>query len=221
MLAGPNVTCQGCYTGYVSETVRRLDDLEWVGGHPALDFVNTVRGWENGRPGAEYLHDYDHLLRWNRQSGLIDPRLERHLRAGAGDARPAAHREALRFRQSLHALLRAAARDASLPAGALEHLGEVVRRTARWRTYSAKGPRVVCGWDFRGAPPDAVLGPLARTAARLLEEGPLDRIKECPPPEGCGWLFLDASRNRSRTWCSMKTCGNTAKVRRFRARHGG
>ena len=32
--------------------------------------------------------------------------------------------------------------------------------------------------------------------------------------------FYDESRNRSRTWCSMQVCGNRAKGRTFRERHG-
>jgi len=41
-------------------------------------------------------------------------------------------------------------------------------------------------------------------------------IRECPG-EDCGYLFRDTSRGRRR-WCSMKTCGNRAKVQRFRDR---
>jgi len=33
-------------------------------------------------------------------------------------------------------------------------------------------------------------------------------------------LVLDSSRNRSRRWCSSGDCGNRARGRRFRARHG-
>jgi predicted RNA-binding Zn ribbon-like protein len=32
-------------------------------------------------------------------------------------------------------------------------------------------------------------------------------------------LFLDISKNSRRQWCDMQTCGNLAKVRRFRRRH--
>jgi predicted RNA-binding Zn ribbon-like protein len=32
--------------------------------------------------------------------------------------------------------------------------------------------------------------------------------------EDCGWLFLDTSKNHTRRWCSMKSCGNRAKARR-------
>jgi len=34
------------------------------------------------------------------------------------------------------------------------------------------------------------------------------------PGEGCGWLFFDTSKNRSRRWCAMEDCGNRAKARR-------
>lgn len=39
-----------------------------------------------------------------------------------------------------------------------------------------------------------------------------DRYKEC---ENCGWLFLDNSKNKSRVWCNMKTCGSITKAKRY------
>ena len=42
-----------------------------------------------------------------------------------------------------------------------------------------------------------------------LRELPL--LHECAG-EDCGWLFLDTSKNHSRRWCDMKSCGNRAKV---------
>ena len=72
------------------------------------------------------------------------------------------------------------------------------------------------GWDFEGARADTLLGPVAWEAIGLLTGEKMKRLKECPAPDGCGWLFLDLSKNRSRQWCSMKTCGNNAKVKRFR-----
>jgi predicted RNA-binding Zn ribbon-like protein len=103
----------------------------------------------------------------------------------------------------------------------LDHLTGVVRRTARWRRLAADegtGRRMLRWvWELTEAPATAIVGPVAWQAADLLAEGNLDRLKECPG-DNCGWLFLDTSRNRSRTWCSMKTCGNAAKVKRFRQR---
>lgn len=41
----------------------------------------------------------------------------------------------------------------------------------------------------------------------------LSRMKMCPG-KGCGWLFIDESKNSRRTWCSMESCGNRAKAAR-------
>ncbi|MEX2123762.1 MAG: ABATE domain-containing protein [Woeseia sp.] len=197
---------------------RKLEDLDWLGGHPALDFVNTVNSWHGAEPGAEYLQSYADLLRWHQMADLIGPHGIRALSQTAARAQTAALKGAIAFRDSLHRLFHAVAAGRPLPQPALDHLNDVVRKTVAWRRLAADGREISCAWDFTGAPTDAILGPVAWHGAELLEHGPLERIKECPSAEGCGWLFLDSSKNRSRTWCSMKTCGNNAKVKRFRSR---
>lgn len=72
-------------------------------------------------------------------------------------------------------------------------------------------------WAEGGRALDCVLWPIARSAADLLTEGPLGAIRRCEG-RGCGWLFLDTSRNRSRRWCDMRICGNRAKARRHHER---
>ena len=199
---------------------RKPRDLEWVGGHPALDFVNTVNGWHGEEPGAEYLHGYADLVEWNRLAGLVGPLGTAALGAGSERAKGEAYRRALDLRAGLHRIFRALAAGRTPPQDALDTLNRVIRDTVRWRRLTAEHGGIGCAWDFHGAPPHALIGPVAWQAAELLANGPLERIKQCPDEEGCGWLFIDTSRNRSRTWCNMKTCGNAAKVRRFRARRG-
>ncbi|MFI6498573.1 CGNR zinc finger domain-containing protein [Nonomuraea typhae] len=64
-----------------------------------------------------------------------------------------------------------------------------------------------------------VPGGLAAIAAAVLDPG-WERLKVCS--EGtCQWAFIDASKNRSRSWCSMKVCGNRTKTRAYRARKHG
>ena len=202
----------------MKEEVKTLETLDPVGGHPALDFVNTVNAWHGAEPGAEFLHAYDDVLRWHRTAGLIGPHGSRALGGRTVRAETRALESVRAFRASLHAIFHAVATARPLPQTALDHLNETIRKTVDWRRLTANGGEISCGWDFTGAPPDAVIGPVAWQAVELLEHGELPRIKECPLDEGCGWLFLDSSKNRSRTWCSMKTCGNSAKVKRFRAR---
>jgi predicted RNA-binding Zn ribbon-like protein len=63
-----------------------------------------------------------------------------------------------------------------------------------------------------GAGSEVVVAVLAAQAA-----GSWPRLKLCAA-EDCRHAFVDRSRNRSATWCSMATCGNRAKVMAFRAR---
>ena len=44
-----------------------------------------------------------------------------------------------------------------------------------------------------------------------------DRLRRCDAP-GCGRAFVDLSRNRSRRYCSSRTCGNRLHVAAYRAR---
>jgi predicted RNA-binding Zn ribbon-like protein len=53
---------------------------------------------------------------------------------------------------------------------------------------------------------------IVEAAVALLVSDAMRRVKACPT---CGWLFLDVSKNRSRRWCSMDTCGAVAKARRY------
>ena len=63
--------------------------------------------------------------------------------------------------------------------------------------------------------PDRVV----HAAVELLCDTDLTSLRTCPVAEGgCGWVFLDRSRNRSRRWCTMAGCGSHAKARRLTER---
>jgi predicted RNA-binding Zn ribbon-like protein len=61
------------------------------------------------------------------------------------------------------------------------------------------------------------VGAVLAASARLAVLGDWDRVKICPADD-CRWAFFDHSRNRSRTWCSMRVCGNRTKARNWRER---
>ena len=61
---------------------------------------------------------------------------------------------------------------------------------------------------------------LAAIVAVALEgqaAGVWPRLKACRQ-ETCGWVFFDASRNASSSWCSMSVCGNRSKSASYRRR---
>jgi predicted RNA-binding Zn ribbon-like protein len=70
------------------------------------------------------------------------------------------------------------------------------------------GPRLVA---------DDVAGAVLAAASRLAVLGEWERVKICPADD-CRWAFYDRSRNHSRTWCSMRVCGNREKARAWRER---
>ncbi|GAA2909968.1 CGNR zinc finger domain-containing protein [Streptosporangium fragile] len=65
-----------------------------------------------------------------------------------------------------------------------------------------------------------VPGGLARIVAAVMgthADGMWPRLKVCTEST-CQWAFVDSSKNRSRSWCSMRVCGNRTKTRAYRAR---
>lgn len=196
-----------------------LDAIEILGGHPAMDFVNTVHSRVEPAP-RDYLETPAHLIAWCRYMGLVGGTETRRLARLPSAQGKKLLAEARALRETLYAVF-----DGHLhghpAAAALARLNRELERLARRRTLVATADGFA--WRYRIMPehPHSLLAPLAFAAAELLRSPELARLKACPPPEGCGWLFLDRSRNASRTWCSMRTCGNLAKQRRHRARYGG
>lgn len=65
-----------------------------------------------------------------------------------------------------------------------------------------------------------VPGGLARIVSAVMgvhADGMWPRLKVCTEST-CQWAFIDSSKNRSRSWCSMRVCGNRTKTRAYRAR---
>jgi predicted RNA-binding Zn ribbon-like protein len=190
-----------------------------VTGVLCLDFVNTADYRATDQP-AEYLLDAGVLVDWAVEAGAVDAELAAGIHAWVGEHREQAERRLaglLARREALYRVLRArlpggrpaTARDLRLVAGwvAAAHAHAVlVPGRPRWR------------WEW---PAEATLGrawwPVAASAGDLLTGGGVDHLGVCDNP-GCGWLYVDTTRNHSRRWCSMELCGNAAKSRRHAAR---
>jgi predicted RNA-binding Zn ribbon-like protein len=198
---------------------RVVDDLvlpRSVAHAPALDFCNTLAGW-NGGEEREYLATYAHLVAWARDAGLVDDDAAARLREDAARDPRAAERQLRRARSLRRALYGACADPNDLAAWG------VVGREARAAAAHAElhGGRAP-GRRWSVSPEVGLAQPvleIAREAGDLLATAELGDVRQCPGT-GCGWLFVDSSGRRR--WCSMEVCGNRAKVRRHaeRARAG-
>jgi predicted RNA-binding Zn ribbon-like protein len=56
---------------------------------------------------------------------------------------------------------------------------------------------------------------IALTASELLALTGLERVGQCADDRGCGWLFLDNCKTRSRRGCGVQDCGNRVRPRRL------
>ena len=63
--------------------------------------------------------------------------------------------------------------------------------------------------------PVGAMGRLVATLYSAMQDESWDRLKLCTD-DNCRWAFFDRSKNHSSCWCSMESCGNRAKARRFR-----
>jgi predicted RNA-binding Zn ribbon-like protein len=195
------------------ETPEHIERLRIVGGDVALDFVNT----EDGDPLVECLRGYGDLVAWSVLVGLFSAEEGERL-VGEADLRPedaeAVYRDALRLRGALYGVFRALAEGGDVPERDLETL-RGYEREALSRGKLVQGDRGF-SWEWKdGRDLAGMLWLVAHAATRLLTSGDLDRLKLCA---GCYWVFLDASRNRSRRWCTMEVCGTDAKMRRYVAK---
>jgi predicted RNA-binding Zn ribbon-like protein len=183
-----------------------------LGGHPALEFCNTLAGW--GEDGAkDYLKSYDHLAAWAGFVELVGPERVRSLRREARRS-PNAAEAVVDQARALRARLYEVFRDGPLGA-AFELLARDVHAAAVRLRLRGAGERVE--WEIE--PAAGLTTPLVGvgwSAGQLLTSAEAASVRTCPGA-GCGWLFLDPSGRRR--WCTMATCGNRAKVKRFAMRH--
>ena len=63
--------------------------------------------------------------------------------------------------------------------------------------------------------PVGAIGRLVAALYSAMQDDEWERLKLCND-NNCRWVFFDRSKNHSGCWCSMESCGNRAKARRFR-----
>jgi len=179
-----------------------------------LDFVNSTG--QHDDPAADHLRSYADLLAWCLDVELLTP-AEADALYAQSQVRPAeaaavfAH--ALELREAVFAVLSSAAIQQPPSAAALatfnQSLGEA-RGHMRLTTDEAAAHWT---WDYDSNDLAQMLGPVAWSAVEVLQSADRADLRVCEGQD-CDWMFLDTSRNHSRRWCSMQSCGNRAKAKR-------
>jgi predicted RNA-binding Zn ribbon-like protein len=193
-------------------------DMRLSGGHPALDFANTVDS-RRGRWGPDFLNSFDDLLVIAERTAVADSVAVSHLRnKAAADPRRAraAVTEAVALREAAYKLFIAEDRGRAYPPAALKVLEKVAREgRSRERLLHTKN-------EFAWSLPFDKLEDVGRAFALaslelLMARNDRREIRECKG-DNCGWLFLDHSKGGHRMWCSDASCGRRSRIARFRTR---
>ena len=189
--------------------------FKFKGGHPALDFCNTVH-WRRRPVYNELLTDYDRLIEWATAGEVVSAAEARQLKTLATERSPDALDRLKTARDTRDALYRfLAARLAGQSAQPQDHAavsGAVADASAHADLVEHEGHFIL---KVQVLSLETILRRVMLMAGTLLTTPMLERVGQCQDPRGCGWLFLDTTRNHSRRWCAMDDCGSLDKARRY------
>jgi predicted RNA-binding Zn ribbon-like protein len=178
----------------------------WLGGRPALDFVNTRR--ERWRRDVECLLSVGEVVAWLVRAGLLPQPMK---------APASVLAEARELREAIDAGVRAAVERRPPDPMAIALIDNWLAGTHPALLTDSSGRPVLLERP-RALSPRRALGMVAYDAARMLGiETERARVRICGS-DTCSARFYDRSPAARRRWCSMAFCGNQAKARRFRER---
>lgn len=183
--------------------------FDLTGGQLAVDFANTV-SWR-GHPSArkERLNGPADLVSFAVQERVLTPKQALALKRPVRE-----FHKALSLREAIYRIFAAVAMRKSPPPADLRALNDCVLTALGHRQLIRLDGRYRWEWkDGKRRSLERILWPIVIAASDLLTSEDVNLVRLCEASD-CGWLFLDHSRNRSRRWCDMKSCGNRAKARR-------
>lgn len=175
-----------------------------VSGNLALDLANTI-SWRNTSREIDHLATFGDVLAWSTEVGLIGDDF-----VLAPSEQKMLYEQVLVLRRAIRTVGSAIAHDLNPSRTDLD----VIRDGAALALRHASLSGTPCTLHFEGI--YRVTGAIAWSALDLLRGNELSRLKQCPPDD-CHWLFIDRTKNGSRRWCDMGTCGNRAKKMTHRA----
>jgi predicted RNA-binding Zn ribbon-like protein len=185
-------------------------------GWLCLDFANTVE-WHASSHPVENITNYSDLLEWSKQVSIVSDisadQLARESEEKTVEAQATLH-EARELREAIYRIFSSITHQHPVGLTDLNVLNKAVVATLSHSRLVPHNNGFVWDWDQDTDELNSILWPITRSAADLMTSETLQRVGQCADEQGCGWLFWDSSRNRSRRWCDMRDCGNRSKVRR-------
>jgi predicted RNA-binding Zn ribbon-like protein len=203
----------------MQEHVKQEQVFDLTGGLLCLDFANTVDDRTQIHP-QELLGSFRDLVSWSQQAQVLTEQEAQRLLEKAEQHPSEATRvlkQAVEVREAIFRIFKAVAEDESPEGSELVTLGALVAEAQKHAQLIPGTNGFRWEWACKPDELDCMLWPIVRSAADFLTSDDLDMVRVCAS-DSCNWLFIDTSKNHSRRWCNMKSCGNREKARRFYTR---
>jgi predicted RNA-binding Zn ribbon-like protein len=182
----------------------------FVGNHPCLDFINT-QIIVNGEP-TDVLEGFDDFISWLVQTNLLT-KAQADM-AGAElnhKERTSLLEQAKTLRTTLRELAARIVARKPIPGSIINLINQILSRRPGYPQLVRRKNGFEQRFHSAAAPVHNLLVPLAEVAGDLLCKADFALIKKCGNP-ACILYFYDTTKNHTRNWCSMQTCGNRIKV---------
>jgi len=195
-------------------TVHPADHVHVADLDACLDLINTVELDGPGGLPEDSLPKPDDAIAWLAGRSLAH---EDALRAEASPDPVAWLGRVHATRDALREVWEATVEGRSVDRRAVAILNEVLHHGTQPELRPTLGGIAVGHRHDAGDPTAEALARLAEPLVTAIAAGDTGRFRICAN-DACRWVFEDTSRGGRRRWCDMTSCGNRAKVRRFRSR---
>jgi predicted RNA-binding Zn ribbon-like protein len=188
-----------------------------VGGHPALDFVNSV--FTPLDTPVDLMGNGKLLRTWIASSGVVSPVMASAVSRYTPEQleKMATELRSLRewFREVLARWTVKGIRG--IGASDLDHLNALLAKGGLQQSVNRGPEGLVLQTTRQFDSTSAVVAEMAGLCVNLLVTHNEAQVRKCENPV-CSLWFTDTKRGPRRRWCSMAVCGNRMKVAAHRAR---
>jgi len=196
------------------ETRTHRPEFIFIGGHPAIDFANTLVA-DRGLP-QELLLSWSDVVDWLSRAKLC-PDASLDLPVGRGVK---ALESVIELRRAWERVLSQLVSGGKVSAAFPGRLNALLATDTFHETLhrdGKKGFRLVrSSSQLHGE--RLALAVFAREIALFLAAANLSYLHRCANTRSCVLYFYDTTKNHRRQWCSVAACGNRHKVAAFRRR---
>jgi predicted RNA-binding Zn ribbon-like protein len=184
------------------------------GGCACFNFVNTVHSRVEDDK-YDYLNSYEDLIEWMKKIKLLPAEKLKNLEKLAALNNKAAVKALIKIkkqRELLYNFFSPVIHNMEPEDNVVKRINKFLSDALSDLSFNYKNGELKL--ELNNSNPDLYepLKIIYKDVFDIIITIPQNRLKEC---KACGWLFLDKSKNNSRTWCSMQTCGSLEKAKRY------